>query len=190
MRGGKRRTVVFYDETEDTPLGALWALYAATFPDAHGVATWDEVRDLVEMYSDADMHVSEFTGDVADLARPDVQVWGHGWKGRPLIDGVSCPVESWWTCCKSVWFRSCSTMDDERGLAFGRKMAQMTDVAGHLNIIGYWGVQSWLVGARRGTEPWWEHLAEKVDARGRSAPWQPRTVTALKRHLPEWAFDG
>lgn len=166
--------LVFYDKSEKTVLGAAWAAYAHTFLDSFGVESWDEVRQVLK----------DHLGP-----KPEVQVWGHGWRGRPLLAQVSCPVEPWWGLAASVWFRSCATMDDSAGLLFAERMAKHTDVAGHLNIIGFWGVQSWLVGARKGTTPWWKKHALSVDSYSRSNPLQPRTVLATRRRLPQWAFD-
>jgi hypothetical protein len=67
-------------------------------------------------------------------------------------------------------------------------MAEQTNVAAHLGIIGLWGMQSRLVGVLQGEKPWWD--SDAIDPRESSAPWRPRTVSALRRTLPAWAYAG
>lgn len=169
----KSTTVVVYDANETTLLGKSWAAYASTFKHSFGVRTWSDVKGVLR--------------ETMPLGQRDLQVWGHGspgsaWLGSSRAD----PSAEWWAECASVWFRSCSVMNGLSGRRFTAEIARRTDVAGHLGVIGTWGMQSRLVGVRRGDEPWW--AVAGVSAKERSAPWVPRTVTALQRSLPEWAF--
>jgi hypothetical protein len=161
------RILVIYDRTETRLLGKSWALYAATFPGSRGVSSWDEAADVI---------VIQAAGEDRDM-----QLWGHGREGRALI-GTKKADPSWpfWSRLNSVWFRSCSVANRDRGYDFMAAMAEQTNVAAHLGIIGLWGMQSRLVGV----------LSDAIDPRESSAPWRPRTVSALRRTLPAWAYAG
>ena len=165
-------TLVVYDLNEKRWLGKSWALYAATFPGSCGVNSWAEVKALVRE-----------RGPGLDL-----QVWGHGSPGRPYIGSHAAdPHWDMWSRCDSVWFRSCSVANGAIGRTFMTGVAEHTSVAAHLGIIGPWVMHSRLVAMLHGwDDTWWS--PSEVSPNEPSAPWKPRTVTALQRSLPNWAF--
>lgn len=165
--------LVVFDLTEKRWLGKAWAAYAATFPSAEGVTSWAEVKHLVRNQGEG----------------RDLQVWGHGSPGRPFI-GREAADPSWdmWNHLDSVWFRSCSVANGRIGHSFMSTITNRCDAAAHLGIIGPWGMHSRLVALRKGgVLPWWP--LDEVDPRESSAPWKPRTVSCLRRALPDWAYD-
>jgi hypothetical protein len=119
-----------------------------------------------------------------------VQFWGHGAPGAPLINQKPIRVSdpSWSAVVGgTVWFRSCDVMSGMDGGAFAEGFAfKNIDVAGHLGVIGTWGMHSHLVGLLHEEKTaWWSNTAKVGD----SAPWAPLTVSALTMRLPEWAFS-
>lgn len=157
--------LVVYDATERSALGLTWRAYASTFPDSFAVTDWAEVAQLQE-----------------DLPGRDLQVWGHGLPGRPLIDGKAPRHRHPWHLSRSAWFRSCSVAAEPTFLAH---VAQSTYAAAHTGIVGTWACQSRLYGLRPRERPWWP----QHDPREHSHPFLPRTVPAWQRRLPAWAFQ-
>jgi hypothetical protein len=167
----RSNTLVVFDLTEKRWLGKSWAAYAATFACSEGITSWDELQQIV---------LDRGPG-------MDLQVWGHGSPGRPYV-GREAADPSWgvWGDFNSVWFRSCSVANGAIGHSFMTEIAEQTNVAAHLGIIGTWAMHSRLVALQRGATPWWS--ASDVHPRENSAPWVPRSVTAVRRSLPDWAY--
>ena len=116
-------------------------------------------------------------------------MWGHGGPGAPAIDHQAIsPNDGRWLNLSGaeIWFRSCSVLQGADGHWFARCLSRFDlSVAGHLCVIGTWGMHSKLVGVRPGQSPWWS-IDEGVGMA--SAPWHKRTVSALRMSLPDWTW--
>lgn len=172
--------VLIVDAVEPGLLGQSWRVGARLFR-----RHFDRVF-LVRSANEAhDVLLGLRAGEVSAA-----QVWSHGRHGQPLIARRPLdPTHPCWRACEggSVWFRACHVMAGRRGHAFATQLArQGVDVAGHLGVIGTWGVQSYLVGLRAGERPWWDPALSDT---GPSRPWQPRTVPVTEMQLPQWAFE-
>lgn len=170
-------SILFVDKTEGGFLGASWKTGATMFSKAF---------TFVKLVSS----VQEVYDSLAQIPTKidHAQVWGHGSAGEPLIAGVPLVATSdAWKKLNggSLWFRSCYTMLGVAGQRFALKMTEHgVSVAGHLCIIGPWAMQSYLVGIKPGQRPWWSTALHP----GPSTPWAPRTVSAVRMGLPQWAF--
>ena len=174
------KSILFYDAVEPGFIGKSWATGAALFK-----GSFDEVV------------AAKTTEDVYEALRghtrsslKHVQVWGHGSPGSPLVHGKPLrPHDPAWGAVEggTVWFRSCSVMGGLDGIAFAEAFARRgIDAAGHLGVIGTWAMQSYLVGLLHDEKTaWWPSNVVAGD----SAPWKPRTVSAVTMRLPEWAFN-
>ena len=176
----KAKSILFYDAVEQSFVGSSWSvgakLFKGSFDEVVPVKTPDDVYAALKKHPRCSLK--------------HVQVWGHGAAGAPLIDRKALhPDDSSWAAVESgtVWFRACSVMAGLDGQAFAEAFARRNiDVAGHLGVIGTWGMQSYLVGLlHQEKTAWWPGNV----AAGDSAPWKPRTVSAAHMKLPEWAFN-
>jgi hypothetical protein len=158
-----------------------------------GVVSWDEALDWL-----------------GGLREPisEIQYWGHGKWGCALVRGSPLDVRSLSARRPQLeavrehlaenallWFRTCETFGARAGQDFAERFADFfgARVAGHTHIIG--SLQSGLQGLRPGERAHWraeEGLREgtpdaPLRAHG-SAPWRPRTITALAGRVPERWF--
>ncbi len=176
-----QRRVLIYDASPGNGfLGAVWALGAHVLS-----ASFDRV---IGVRSVEEFFVALTTIDGAE----HMQLWGHGAPGAPIIgEEVINPNDQRWTNLKGaeVWFRSCSVLQGASGYWFARTLSLQFNlsVAGHLCVIGTWGMHSQLVGIRSGQAPWWPQHAGVGHG---STPWAPRTVTALRMSLPKWTWSN
>jgi hypothetical protein len=170
------RKIICYDDTEPGLLGASWRVGAWAL--ARGADVWP-CRDVVDVYN------------AVHSAKPDevceVQLWGHGMPGRPLVDHVGLDIERLIDAIRcrqlTLWFRSCSVMRDR---AWVHRLTHHASVAGHTGVIGPWAMHSGLVGVRCGGRIWYDPSDPKL--LGSSAPWKTRTIPATQMTLPEWAW--
>lgn len=187
-----------YDRTQGS-LARIWSAGSVLYRglrrlDAvRGVSTWGEALSWL-----------------GTLREPleEIQYWGHGRWGRALIDGVALDARSLVTHSSQLqavrdrlspnallWFRTCETFGGCAGHDFAERFADFfgARIAGHTHVIGFY--QSGLHGLRPGERAHWpatEGLRagtpdEPVQAHS-SAPWRPRTVTALAGQVPEAWF--
>lgn len=107
--------------------------------------------------------------DVYDALAPlagvrDLQIWGHGFSGAPVIDGRRVDLlelgRAWHPAAGAVvWFRSCEVAKGVTGQTFMRDAARVLgcSVVGHCAVISspnpLW--QREIAGLRPGQEPWW-----------------------------------
>jgi Domain of unknown function (DUF4347) len=158
-----------------------------------GVTTWDEALDWLGASSEP---------------IEEIQYWGHGKWGRAYVDGEVLHADSLITRRPQleavrerltpgalVWFRTCETLGARAGIDFAERLADFLGVrvAGHTYVIGFH--QSGLHGLRPGERAHWSAneglkrgTAEAPVRAHRSAPWRPRTITALGGRVPEAWF--
>lgn len=199
------KRVVVYDRTCRTGrrgLSPVWAtgarLYKALrrIDDHVGVASWDEAFAWL-----------------AAQREPirEVQYWGHGKWGRPLVGddgfdtaslagrhaGAIAAIRERLAPDALVWFRTCETFGAHAGHDFAQRLADTLGarVAGHTYIIAY--QQSGLHGLLPGMRPTWspdEGLASGTAHDPRTALWSkrraPNTVTALTGNVPPAWFTA
>jgi hypothetical protein len=191
---------LIYDRTQGY-LSQIWAKGSVLYRglgrlDAvRGVASWDEALDWLGALQEP---VSE------------IQFWGHGKWGRAQVDRTVLDVGSLLTKRPQleavrerltddalIWFRTCETFGARAGHDFAERYAEFfgARVAGHTHIIGF--QQSGLHGLRPGENAHWSPAeglrAGAADApirAHRSAPWRPRTITALRGDFPHTWFDS
>lgn len=127
----------------------------------------------------------------AGAGRPiELQFWGHGAPGRPLIGGVGPETkDTRWAKVHTVWFRCCSVFRGERGDEFAFQLTrQGCRVVAHTVVIGAQaGAQSYMYGATKDILPWWPNTPPNGATDSR--PWAPRTVMFWTMRLPIWTFD-
>lgn len=161
---------------------------------AFGASSWSEALGWL-------VREAERTG------RPlgEVQYWGHGRRGRGLVDADLLDVgslragglhhdrlralrEAFAVDASGFWFRTCETLGGQIGQTFAREWADFFGhrVAGHTHVIGFW--QSGLYSLRPGAQPSW---ATSEGARGSeaavaldSAPTLPHTISCLSGTIP------
>lgn len=188
-----------YDRTQGA-LSHIWSngsvLYRGLgrLDAVRGVSTWDEALDWL-----------------GSLSEPiaEVQYWGHGLWGSAHVNRSALDVSSLVTRRRQleavrerlapdalIWFRTCQTFGAQLGQDFAQRYADFfgARVAGHTHVIGFH--QSGLHGLRPGERAHWptfeglrEGTAESPIRARHSAPWRPRTITALRGRVPEAWFD-
>ena len=130
--------VILYAASERGPLGWSWAAWAkvqsARGWKSIGAKSWNEVGEYFRQLA--------LDGDKIG----EVQFWGHGQPGGPLIAGGVMPshvterLSQVVTPESLVWFRMCSVFFGEKGREFAEVIAQRLGcrVAAHTRIIGPW----------------------------------------------------
>lgn len=133
----------------------------------------------------------EGIGDAMNFATTrepvDLQVWGHGTDGAPLIDGVpvslaalrreldGAPARS------TVWWRSCSVHRGPRGRLFAQQVCDTLGFSsiGHCVVISAPNplVQGAVCALRPGQDPWWDPHGAGL-----------RGCSTLRMEPPTWAF--
>ena len=194
-----------YDRTCVARIGGMsriWATGSALYrrlgriDAAAGVASWDEALAWL-----------------AALPAPvrELQYWGHGKWGAAFVgpDALDAsalapgsPRRAALEAVRArlapdalVWFRTCETFGARRGIDFAERLADYLGarVAGHTFVIHHY--QSGLHGLAPGCRADWsadEGLAAGTADEPRrartSAPWAPRTITALSGRVPDAWF--
>jgi hypothetical protein len=189
-----------YDRTQGA-LSHIWSngsvLYRGLgrLDAVRGVTTWDEALDWLGSLPES---ISE------------LQYWGHGLWGSAQVDRSTLDASSLLSRRREleavrerlapgalIWFRTCQTFGAKRGQDFAERYADFfgARVAGHTHVIGFH--QSGLHGLRPGERAHWstaegvrEGSAELPLRARHSAPWRPRTITALRGRVPEAWFDS
>src|SRR5256885_6259542 len=190
---------LIYDRTQGS-LARIWRAGSVLY---RGLRRLDVVRG-VRTWDEALAWLGALPGPIEEI-----QYWGHGHWGRVLVDGVALEARSLLTRRSEllairerlapdplIWFRTCETFRARAGQDFAERVADFfgARVAGHTHVIGFH--QSGLQGLRSGERAHWtahEGLRAgtpdaPVQAHG-SAPWRPRTITALGGRVPEAWFD-
>jgi len=160
-----------------------------------GVASWAEALAWLEQRSrDAGTPIGE------------VQFWGHGRRGRAMVDRESLDLGSlrpgashFDALCKlrsrllpaagsSIWFRTCETLGGPAGHTFAPALADFLGarVAGHTHVIGFW--QSGLHSLQPGALPHWPEdegvLEDPASVAAGSSPLAPHTIQCLRGTIP------
>ena len=174
------KNVLIYDAADESPVGKSWRVGARVFGPLFDIVL--PVKSVEEMR----IAIRTELGDTDDDEHVKAQVWGHGMHGAPLIDGdVIEPTIPSLAYIDEIWFRSCYVAGGKSGHDFVAALnARGIDVVAHTCLIGSWGMQSGLVGARASDGVWWDESAWPQ----RSAPWRPRTVSALRMSVTSWAW--
>lgn len=168
--------VLIYDASEQSFVGRTWcwgaALFRQRFDYILPAESWDDAEYAVSLLERVD----------------ELQFWGHGGQGRPLIDRVPMTksfAETLGTKTHDdslVWFRSCYVFGGATGQSFARAMVRVLGcrVAAHTRLVHVW--QSGLYSLSPGGMCSWP-----VDEAGTSAPWRRHTVLCLRMRCPdEW----
>jgi hypothetical protein len=191
---------LIYDRTQGT-LSQIWSKGSALYRglgrlDAvRGVTSWDEALDWLGSSGEP---ISE------------IQFWGHGLWGSAQVNRGTLDVNSLRTRRPQleavrerltpdalIWFRTCQTLGARAGQDFAQRYADFfgARIAGHTHEIGFH--QSGLHGLRPGESAHWSpyeglHTGtpESPIRAKHSALWRPRTITALRGHVPEAWFES
>lgn len=176
--------IILFDASPNGALGWSWAV--GSFRPGWtriGVKSWNEASVKLNAVVRPGTRIKE------------LQIWGHGEPGKPLIAGKP-PVSVLPTFMELlarlvtpgslVWFRSCSVFFGEKGRAFAERTANELNcrVAGHSHVIGPW--QSGLFSVAPGMHQGWVDPEPMVDWRDhKSGPFQPRTIFCARMAVPE-----
>lgn len=179
--------IMAYDNTyADVRFGveATWRygamLFGSRFNEVIAASSWNDIL------------VAVTAAKAADPQREiELQVWGHGAKGAPLIGRYAAnPSDVRWANAHTVWFRCCYAFAGAEGKVFAAKMAEKCRVVAHTVIIGAnWGAHSYTYGLEKGALPTWPEVTADVDPiKPLSSPMAPRTVMFWDMTVPAWAF--
>lgn len=170
--------IVVLDTTAGS-LSTLWRL-GSVISGAEVVvraASWSEAYDGI--------------GDALERAsvpvRLDLQIWGHGDDGAPLIDGHSVSLAALRReigvvdRTSTVWWRSCEVHRGPRGRLFAKQTTEVLGCCsvGHCAVISAPNplVQGAICALRPGQEPWWDPAGKGL-----------RGCSTLRMAVPSWAF--
>lgn len=175
--------IVVYDTTERSwPWLTIWwtlgAVLLSRADAAIGVRSWGEACARIE---------SELRRRGAQVV--DLQVWGHGHQGAPLIAGHGPELEELARALdlalpgSTVWFRSCDVAEGRAGHAF---MAEAVRVLGHA-VVAHCAVisapnplrQGEVCALRPGEAVWWSLTGSELPSCG-----------TLRMSPPDFAFQG
>lgn len=171
----------------DTTAGALSTLWSAgrslgRFDAVLPVRSWDEALDALAALP-----------PVAEL-----QFWGHGRAGAPLIDGRPLlSLRSFGAAARFaqvpgavVWWRACDVFSRGAGVDFALNATRLTGAAhvGHTRVVSWpWPVcQSGGYALRPGEPVWWdayEGVRPDGSSRG-SHPFAPNTCLSTRMQVP------
>lgn len=175
--------IVFYDTTETkptslspVPLTWLWRL-GVKFTGADkvfGVSSWEEVYDHLEALDQVD----------------EIQVWGHGRPGSPLINGhhpdlvlLATVLSGKTTEATTIWWRSCDVHRGSLGHAFARRCSLLLNVVsvGHCAVISWPNplIQKAICALRPEEMPWWPE-----DGSGLPNVWTTTMKVPMKAYKP------
>jgi len=180
----KTRKILIFDDADKGIAGRAWRIGAKIFGHSFddviaATSVRRAMQDLERIFPLGKPH----SVDV------EVQIWGHGFDGRPRIAGETITHDMpALLVADTLWLRSCSVMHGEAGHNFSEYLAQRgVDVVGHCGIIGPWGAHSGLVGLRASPDAraWWK----RDEYAQRSHPFAPRTIPATQMSIPRWAFE-
>jgi hypothetical protein len=177
--------VIIYDASVGGFLGASWASWAkvqaARGWKVLGVKSWDDaIGKLTQRLLFEDGSVDE------------IQLWGHGSPGIPLIGGeqittnVVVVLRRVLTAGSLVWFRMCSVFFGEKGRQFAEQTSRILGcrVAGHTHIIGPFQSGLYSVSPGKGTD--WDLRYDATPWRKVvSGWWEPRTILCTRMSVPE-----
>lgn len=174
--------IILYDASQDGLLGWSWSI--GSFRPGWtriGVKSWWDAKDKI-----------------IDAARPgtrlqELQLWGHGEPGEPLIASKT-PQDSFWNSIATlveanslIWFRMCSVLYGVKGLMFVQDIADKLGcrVAAHTRVIGSW--QSGLYSLGPGEEKNSDLDRNVIDDwRNSKSSWcAPRTIFCTRLSFPE-----
>lgn len=161
---------------------------------AHGVSSWHDALDWL-------VREAERRGQPID----EVQVWGHGRRGRGLVDRDVLDVSAlrpgarlheplralraaFAPASTGFWFRTCESLGGVIGQDFARAWTDFFGhrLAGHTHVIGFW--QSGLHSLAPGAQPSWSTLegvrSNENEVALPSSPFLPRTIHCLQGAVP------
>lgn len=174
--------VLVFDTAEKSYLGFLWKagafLLSVFFDKVIPAKTWEEALESV----------FEFATEQNTLL-DEVQVWGHGLPGQPLIAGKAMPTDDYRiSISKRWWFRSCGVFSGLIGHEFASSFSlRGIEVAGHTTVMGRWALHPNLYALRSKQYPSWSQKRHKDY--NKPSLLSPRTILALQVTLPDWAFE-
>ncbi len=142
--------VILYDNTDKlTPFWRAGSLISGT-PRDLPATSWEHAYDLL-------------AEEQARSPIRELQVWGHGYAGRPMIAGRSVSLRRLAAACPTldlVWWRSCDVHRAARGRAFAEAASRILEavVVGHTVVISKpWPLHHRRICALRpGERVWWD----------------------------------
>jgi hypothetical protein len=173
--------VLLYDNTDR--LTIFWAAgrYLSKWDAVISASSW---KDALEQLWELDKPVME------------LQFWGHGAEGFPLIDGFPLSTELQKELAEAcdfqpesvVWWRACDVFSGERGQRFAVSFCQIAGCShvGHTRVISWpWPIfHSGGHGIRPGATPHWDVTEGEEDNDG-SGPSKPNTCLVTRMKVPE-----
>lgn len=122
--------IAFWDDNDKVKYSRLWE-FGARGPLRHcfdyviGVKSWD--------------HMADFLGRWPDEYFTEIQVWGHGKRGHPLINGTSIEAHHAEDMKRAtqedaiIWFRQCAVFADNVGRQFATNFSCLANrrIAAH-----------------------------------------------------------
>ena len=172
--------IVVLDATERrAPWLSLWWRLGAAVSGADAVVragSWDEA------YRGISRALADLGGRALDL-----QIWGHGDDGRPLIDGGPVSLHALHAALgilpkdSTVWWRSCEVHRGPRGQRFAEDAVRILGCVsvGHCVVVSAPNPlrQGAICALRQGQRPWWP-----PDGAGL------RGCSTLRMAVPRWAY--
>jgi hypothetical protein len=180
--------IILFDKTSRDIPGFAWAI--GSFRPGWtriGAKSWDEAAEAIgSVFFE---HVCNLGDGERSERLTELQIWGHGQPGEPLIAGkpmtpafirrvqVSVNPDS------LVWFRSCSVFFGATGRVFAERTANELScrIAGHTHVIGPW--QSGLCTQVPG-ELWKWGTHNGAWTKYKSGWREPRTIACLRMAVP------
>lgn len=169
--------ILIYDNTEKKLIGLSWKIGAFLFRP---------LFDKIIPANSWDQAITDLKAFVGKKKASEVQFWGHGVPGAPLIDNkpMSLRDDRIFSTTHRWWFRCCSLLSTVRGKKFaGWFVERGVEIVSHTSVIGMMGLHPFLFGLKPGQDPYWDD-----EEKGWREP-NNRTITALRMNLPCWAFD-
>jgi|9_EtaG_2_1085328.scaffolds.fasta_scaffold00002_114 hypothetical protein len=175
--------ILLYDNTQGF-MSWIWWLgsFLSSWDHKAGVASWDEA-------------ITEAAKCRAPVR--EIQFWGHGVAGSPLINGFSVSSEMLYGLAEAarfrrvanpfIWFRCCEVFSRSSGERFAIAAVRATNatIIAHTRVIGIF--QSGGYALRPGECVWWdsyEGIDNNTGRTTRSQPWYKNTIFAFRMSVP------
>ncbi len=167
-------------DTTQNMLSRLWELGDMTSPRFDMTIEADSWDDVYTALSRLNLPPGVFI--------EEIQVWGHGQEGRPLINNkpvvlsyLANVLRGKTTKDTILWWRSCSTGQGSRGHVFAQDCVDILQVSCifHCAVISWPNplIQKEICGLRPGQEVWWSLSGSELPS-----------CSVMRREPPAWCF--
>jgi len=182
--------ILIYDKSEKTFVGLSWKVgsfffgtFLRYFDHVCGASSWEDAFEWIEK-------TCEKTGKPIK----ELQYWGHGLPGVPILNKHPLPIGLFLHIQKSImpstliWFRCCAVFNGEQGHDFAKSISNFVKcrIAAHTFNIGF-PYHSGLHTIAPGFKPYWptnEGLDKKGDVLGSSHA-APNTIFTLSNKFSD-----